>query len=223
MKFKYNGGFSGSLILLVLILAVLALAIFMYSGHLSDQQHSTQPFDNRALLIYPEPRIVGDFTYYDQHGGTFSINELQGRWSLVFLGFTHCPDVCPTTLAVLAAVSAQLRAELPESMQAKVVFVSVDPERDHAAQLKQYVEHFDPGFHAVSGEESQLMAFSYQLGAAYRVETHEPGDTTYAVDHSTSIFLLNPDARLHGHFQTPHDAGLIAAELKELILAETGS
>ena len=222
MMFKYNGGFSGNLILLVLILSVLGVAISMYTGFLAEQQHTEQPFKTKALLVYPEPRIVGDFSYYDQHGGNFSINELQGHWSLVFLGFTHCPDICPNTLAVLASASEQLRAELPESMQAKVVFVSVDSERDHPAQLKQYIEHFDPGFYAVSGEEAQLMAFSYQLGAAYRVEPHEAGETAYGVDHSASIFLLNPDARLYGHFQTPHEAGLIATELKQLILAGTG-
>jgi protein SCO1/2 len=150
----------------------------------------------------------------DQGGQPFSLQQLRGGWSLLFFGFTHCPDVCPTALYELQQVRTSLQQELDESTQIpEILFVSVDPERDTPQALQTYLSHFDPSFIGITGEHEQLLPLTKQVGIAYRIEEHEDGATRYNVDHSTGILLTNPDGRLHGVFPAPHDAAEISADL----------
>jgi protein SCO1/2 len=220
MTYKNNQGFTRNSILLLLILGVAGITAGVLAGYLVRQQQSVPRQDTQALLAYPQPRVIADFALFDQHGEKYSLQDLKNRWSLVFLGFTHCPNICPTTLSMLAQVSEQLSGQLPESMQPRVIFISVDPERDLPEQLQRYVSYFDPGFIAATGAHPQLKALSHQLGAVYRIQQHDEGDNDYDVDHTTGIFLLNPQAKLVGQFQAPHRSRLIVMELKQLILAD---
>nr|WHW29663.1 putative SCO family protein [uncultured bacterium] len=219
MKKTYRKAFGTTHTLLLVFMAILFLGLGLFAGHHLQQRSATEEIGNNSLQTYPEPRIIADFALIDQHGEEFSLAALKGRWHLVFLGFTHCPDICPTTLGMLATLAEQLRGELTEAMQPGVVFISVDPERDQPQQLRQYVTFFDPGFTAVTGAAAQLKALSYQLGAVYMIEEHEAGVVDYNVDHSSGIFLLDPQARLKGVFPAPHRSQIITAELKQLILA----
>jgi protein SCO1/2 len=167
-----------------------------------------------SLIILPEPRVIADFDLVDQGGQPFSLQQLRGGWSLLFFGFTHCPDVCPTALYELQQVRTSLQQELDESTQIpEILFVSVDPERDTPQALQTYLSHFDPSFIGITGEHEQLLPLTKQVGIAYRIEEHEDGATRYNVDHSTGILLTNPDGRLHGVFPAPHDAAEISADL----------
>lgn len=174
-----------------------------------------------TLLVLPEPRRIPAFTLTDQHGERFGPDQLGGHWSLLFFGFTHCPDICPGTLFDLARVSAGLReADAAAADRVQVVFVSVDPERDDAGRLRDYVDYFDPDFIAVTGPHQQLEPLTRTLGIAYRIEPHEPSAERYNVDHSASVLLLDPAGRLHGVFPAPHDAAVMQADLLRLIAME---
>lgn len=167
-----------------------------------------------SLIMLPEPRVIADFRLVDQDGRLFSLENLRGRWSLLFFGFTHCPDVCPGTLYDLHRVHSALVEKsggMPPAHQ--VLFVSIDPERDTPEKLKQYVAHFDPAFIGVTGSHEQLQPLTMQLGIAYRIEDHEAGDAQYSVDHSARILLMGPDGRLHGVFPAPHDASKIISDM----------
>jgi protein SCO1/2 len=174
-----------------------------------------QPQAFEALMVLPEPRVIADFSLTDHDGEPFTLDSLRGRWSLIFFGFTHCPDVCPSTLYDLQQVHGTLTRDTSADHQ--VLFVSVDPERDTPEVLKQYVNYFDPDFIGVSGENEQLAPLTLQLGIAYRIEEHEPGDPAYRVDHSASILLTDPQGRLHGVFPAPHDAGMLSADMTSLL------
>jgi len=171
-----------------------------------------------TLLLLPEPRVIADFSLVDDDGQPFSLERLKGQWSLLFFGFTHCPDVCPSALYDLAQVRKTLARNDPEKTNnLQVLFVSVDPERDTPRQLNQYVNYFDPEFTGVTGPEAQLAPLTLQLGIAYRIEDHEPGSQQYNVDHSASILLMNPNGQLHGVFPAPHQSDSMAAEIAAVI------
>lgn len=178
-----------------------------------------RPTLERATLFdagrpLPEPGLT------DQLGRDFGLDRLRGRWSLLFFGFTHCPDICPLTLATLAE-TRRLLADLPHDAQPGVVFVSVDPERDTAAALARYVGHFDPEFTGATGGGEVIEAFTRALGVA--VVLGAPGDDgSYTVDHSAAVFLVNPRAELVAVFGTPHEAGVIAEDYRRIVSAARG-
>jgi len=167
------------------------------------------PVALHAGTSLPKPRPIGEFSLVNQDGGPFVRATLEDRWSLVFTGFTHCPDLCPTTLAFLAS----LRSRVPgDGLQ--VVFVTVDPQRDTPERIAEYLAHFDAGFVGATGTDEEIERFTRALGLA---QVRNPGvGGEYTVDHSTALVLIDPKARVAGYFQPPHDADVLAADLAPL-------
>jgi len=170
---------------------------------------SREPVTLRSGTALAEPRPIADFALVDQHGKPFERVALEDRWSLVFTGFTHCPDICPTTLALFAA----LRQELPDD-GLQFVFVSVDPERDSPERIAAYLAHFETRLIGATGTGADIERFTGELGLA-QVRNPGTGDD-YTVDHSTALVLIDPDARVAGYFQAPHDSAALAADLAAL-------
>lgn len=164
--------------------------------------------------LLEQPRTLPDFVLTDQDGQPFTRAQLQGRWTLVFPGFTYCPDVCPTTLALLKTVKAQLDPAAAERLQ--VVLFSVDPGRDTPARLKEYVSYFDPDFRAATAPEPQLKAMAQALGVAY---ARVPGETpeSYTMDHSAALILIDPDGALAGYFTPPLQVTALVTDLGQLL------
>lgn len=177
---------------------------------------SSPQSDYAAMLTLPEPRVVADFSLIDQDAQPFSLQNLQGRWSLMFFGFTHCPDVCPSALYDLQQLSQRVDSEQPAANY-QVVFVSVDPERDSPEKLQAYTEYFDPDFIGVTGDHAQLQPLTLQLGIAYRIEEHDAEQTAYNVDHSASIMVINPQGQLHGIFPTHTTMEAMTADFIKLL------
>jgi protein SCO1/2 len=186
-------------LVLALVLAVAAgTAGFLLARHTAAPQSAA--VDG---LIWPDPRTLTEFQVVDQDGRVFSAANLRGEWSLLFFGFTNCPDICPVTLSVLA----EARKELGEAASGKpvqVIFVSVDPERDPPPKLKEYVRYFDPEFVGLGGTDAQIRGLTSQLGVVFM---RAPADTggNYTVDHSAAVFVIDPKARFVGVLSAPHD------------------
>jgi protein SCO1/2 len=159
-------------------------------------------------------RPVGDVRLQDTLGNELSLQQLKGRWSLVFFGFTHCPDVCPTTLAILSQVARRLE-NLPQAQQPQLVFITVDPERDVPEVMKGYVEHFDKNMIGLTGELSQVEALAAQLGVAFQKVPLDQGG--YSMDHSAAIFMLNPGAELNAIISAPHSVEGIAGDYRKIV------
>lgn len=162
--------------------------------------------------LLPQPRPLPELRLVDQDGQPFGRDRLAGAWTLVFPGFTYCPDVCPTTLALLKRVKAQL----PEQPALRVVLLSVDPQRDTPARLKRYVQQFDPAFLGVTAPEPQLGEIARQLGVAY---ARAPGPTpeSYQMDHSAALILLDPQARVVAYLTPPFKLETLAADLAQVM------
>ena len=203
----------------LIALAILVGAISAVGGiSLWNVMQGPNQSSTATLMILPEPRIVDDFTLVDDEAQPFSLENLRGHWTLMFFGFTNCPDVCPSALYDLNLASEKLEqlrgGQQPET---QVVFVSVDPERDTPEKLSEYLGYFNPEFIGVTGNQQQLASLTMQLGIAYQIEEHEPGAEQYNVYHSVSFLLTDPEGRLHGVFPAPHDAERIASDLVAVI------
>lgn len=174
------------------------------------------PITIRTGTALPVPRPVADFELVDQHGRALTREVFEGRWSLVFTGFTNCPDICPATLALLAALDSRLRERGGEL---QTVFVSVDPERDTQAALAEYVAHFDEDMIGATGTKGQIDGFCAGLGLAYVRNPGTGGE--YTVDHSAALVLIDPEARIAGYFQPPLELDGLVADLAPLVGAES--
>ncbi len=176
--------------------------------------------DARAMLlpdqvstVFPAPKPLTAFALTDHKNRKFDLASLKGKWSFLFFGFTHCPDICPTTLADLARARDSIAKNTTVAEDIQFVFISVDPNRDTPGKLGQYVGYFDATFLGVTGDNAQLGNLAAQLGAAYQVAI-APGLENYPVYHSAAVFLLDPRARYHAVFTPPHDAEAISRRFK---------
>jgi protein SCO1 len=164
-------------------------------------------------ILLQNPRPVAPFVLTDHTGARYDNARLEGRWTLLFAGFTNCPDVCPTTLALMRQLQERLAAQ-GQTLQA--LFLSVDPVRDTIEQLRRYVEFFGPAVTGVTGAPGELERLTASLGLAYlKVPGTAPGQ--YAVDHSVALVLLDPQGRIAGYFQPPHRLDTLAADLARIL------
>jgi protein SCO1/2 len=197
----------------VAIIAILA------GTWLTSRVLSPPPLPQTATLL-PAAMELAEFSLLDQDSAPFTRSSFEDRWNLVFFGFTHCPDVCPLTLQVLATARQQMvdegRDELP-----RIVLVSVDPERDTPDVIGQYVAHFGDDTIGVTGELSELRKLTDGLGIFFE-KSGLGGDIeggSYSVDHSAVVIVVDPDGRFHSLFGAPHKAENFAHDLPIIMSA----
>ncbi len=166
--------------------------------------------------LLPTPRAIPEFTLQGTDGQAFTRAQFDGKWSVIFVGFTRCPDICPNTMGLLKAVHGKLAAT-GQSLQ--VVLLSVDPERDTPEALNKYVTYFDPSFRGATGPTSELDKLGAAMGFVYM---KSPGATpeTYNVDHSSALILINPQAQVAGYFTPPFKIDPLVTDLRSIL---TGS
>ncbi len=198
-----------------IVLPLLAIAVGALAGMwLARDQAVERPPLERATL-YPAARSLPDFELTDQHGRPFGPRQLAGQWTLMFFGFTHCPDICPTTLATLATARREL-ADLPPAQQPQVVLVSVDPERDTVGTLADYTAFFDPAFLGVTGAPQQVTRLTDSVGVA--VMPGAPDEYgNYTVDHTAAVFLLSPAGAIVAVFSAPHSPDGITHDYRVIL------
>ncbi len=149
------------------------------------------------------------------NGEPFTLDDLKGKWSLFFFGYTHCPDICPITMGI----TAQAKKLALESNQdfPQVIFISVDPERDKVGMLTEYVQYFDKDFIGVTGDIELIKALTLQLSVVYLKMDAMEGSDNYEVDHSSSLLLLNPEGKLVAFLSPPHDPKTILKDFQIVI------
>lgn len=174
-----------------------------------EQDSRAMLLPNQVMTLLPHPQPLTPFALTDHKGRVFDLASLKGKWSFLVFGFTHCPDVCPTTLATLARARDTIVRNTARPDDVQFVFVSVDPGRDTPEKLGHYVEYFDSSFLGATGTNAQIGNLAAQLKAAYEVGS-APARENYPVFHSAAIFLVNPRARYHAAFAPPHDADTIS-------------
>lgn len=204
-----------------ILIAALAAALGLWAAQrfFAPAAHSSLPA-TQAVRLFSPPRELPPFSLRQSDGTALVPGELKGHWTLVFLGFTHCPDVCPTTLAEMAKAQKQWAA-LPESTRPRLLFVSVDPERDTPDRIGEYAHAFHRDTLAATADVPALEAFAKSLSMVFaKVPPPEgiPADQ-YSMDHSASMAVLDPQGRMSGIVQPPFDPRLIAQDMIALTQA----
>ena len=182
------------LLVAISLAAALAAGIFM-ALRMQD------PAVPESALVLPAPDRVPDFSLVDQNGDPANQSVFEGQWDLVFFGFTHCPDICPTTLQILSAAKTALE-EQGQSPLPRIVLVSVDPERDSPEVLGEYISYFGEGNLGITGSLEEITRLTAGLGIYFKKQPSD-GDN-YNVDHSAAVLLINPNGGFHALFGSPH-------------------
>ncbi|MFP6847860.1 MAG: SCO family protein [Pseudomonas sp.] len=165
-----------------------------------------------GIVLLPQSRTLPALSLTNQDGQSVSVDQLKGQWSLLFFGYTFCPDICPATLAQLRQLQGQLPPETLSKL--RVVLVTVDPNRDTPEQLKKYLNYFDAGFIGWTGEQATIQKLANAVSIPFI-----PADTSkenYTVDHSGNLVLIGPDGTQRGFIRAPINTTKLAAQLPSL-------
>ncbi len=203
--------------LILISTALLALGLGVWLGW--RVQFPAPPVTQTATL-YPQPRPLQAFSLTDQRGQPLTLEQIKGRWTLWFFGYTHRPDICPLKLSVMRQVYAALQRDRPDLLPLlTTVFVSVDPERDDVAKLAQYTAFFDPRITGATGTPEALAALARQMGIVYlRTQNADNAASgAYQMDHSAAMLLTDPQARLYAVFGAQADAAGITQDLVAIL------
>jgi protein SCO1 len=204
---------------IISLLCIIALMLGLFIQQYSSKKKSVDLSRFHGTL-FQTPREIHSFSLNGMDNMIFDNQRLNGRWTMVFFGFTRCSQLCPTTLAALAGMLRTLEQQkvspLPE-----VVFISIDPERDTLDYLKQYVTGFHPRFYAARGEDQTIQAMARELGIAIERVNYSSSETSegYDIQHSGAVMLFNPEGHLNAFFTTPHQPKLLAEDYQLLLQA----
>lgn len=210
MKIQYQRGIYSKSILYI-ILAAFAAGFGLWAGqHWLNKTPSKPVAALQTVRMFPEVRQIPDFSLQGADGKVFNKASINQHWTLVFLGFTHCPDICPTTLGELSKAQKQWET-LPVGTRPRVLFVSVDPERDTPKALAEYAAFFHKDTLTATAPEPALGDFVQSIAMVYAKKPLENGD--YTMDHSATIVVLNPQGNEVGIIRPPFAPEKIAADL----------
>lgn len=204
-KIKTQGSIAGTVIFVLLFISLI-LTVFVYEMS-RPKILNKQELRHIGAVLLETPRIFSDFELTDQAGKPFNLANVQDKWSLIFFGFTHCPDICPTTMAMLSTFYEQLDKKEKDKVQ--IVLISLDPERDTTEKLSDYVSYFNPVFTGATGNKYVLLKMATELNVAFSKVELDNGD--YTIDHSGNIVLINPYGHYHGFFRPAFETDQVHA------------
>lgn len=195
------------IILLLAGCSLISSAVLVYMFSLVTRQDmNNDVLRNDSFYQYQDPIVLDAFSLSDHTGAMFDKNRLTGKWSLVFFGYTFCPDICPLTMASIRQFY-QLLEMNGEAGDVQVVMISVDPQRDTAEVMGNYVTYFNPEFIGVTGDYADIFALSRQMNAAF---SYTPIDAdNYLVTHNGEIMLIDPAGNDVGFFKAPYEPELM--------------
>ncbi len=210
-----NKGVANTVIGLVAFMALL-LGLLVHRV-LTPPAMTQQQLNDKGLFVYDVPRRFSDFTLTDHNNQPLTKAILKNHWTLMFFGYTSCPDVCPTTLASIRQFQMLLKeADEKAAGKLQVVFVSVDPMRDTPEKLASYVHYFDEHYIGATSDYTNIFNLAHQLNIAFAYLPSKDG--TYDVSHSGEIALINPEGDFHGFFKSPPDPEKMLVTFRSMLL-----
>lgn len=199
-------------ILATVVAIVLGITVFAVLGN-GNAGPSKQALQSAGIVLLPQTRELPKLELINEQGQKQTLESLKGRWTLVFFGYTFCPDVCPTTLGELRQLLRKLPPETRDKIQ--VLMVSVDPNRDTPEQLKNYLAYYQEGYKGFTGTLEQIQTLANALSIPFiPADTSKPN---YTVDHSANLALLGPFARQKGFIRAPLNIDKLAEVLPQLV------
>ncbi len=197
---------------------LLALLLMVIPGELpaSESGEGLSLSGLQSIALYrDEGGALPRFSFPDTLGRSFDNTRLRDKWTLIYFGYTHCPDICPTALTTLASAVRQIESDAKLD-RLQVVFITVDPERDNMDTMKNYVRYFHPRFIGARAGLDDLRVLTRALGILHYI-TRNPDGSVREVAHSGDIVVINPQGRHIGMIQPPMDSQAIASDLARLL------
>lgn len=218
MRKSSNGAIGTRMLSALLLLGIILLSIGFY---LRQQQSSDIPatLDLHGTFL-TTPRTISDFSLTNNEGKPITRDSLKGHWTYMFFGFTSCHHVCPTTMAELNQAYNKLKTVLTAKQLPKVMLVSVDPARDTVTRINAYVKGFNKNFIGATGSKVDIDKLAKSVGAIYMQTNKDKladGTTSYDIDHSGAVMLLDPKAHLRAFFTMPHNADKLAQDFEVIV------
>jgi len=199
-------------------IAAVAFAIGIWAGIRGKGNANAPIIQDTVMTVLPQAKRLQPFHLEESSGQPFELDNLKGKNTLIFFGYTSCPDVCPTTMYQLKKLDDLFVKSHQENIY-QVVFVSIDPRRDTPKVLEKYVHSFNKHFIGVTGKRDDIQGLAKQLGASYDVED-DGKSKNYAVSHTDVIFVINSQGEFAAILTAPHDASRIETRLNLLAQVE---
>lgn len=195
----------------VMVLAVLVVLGLIVAKVLREPEVNREALREQGVILFDQPRKFTDFSLIDHRGEDYTQEDLKGQWTVIFFGFTQCPDICPITLADLSRLMKALPEPLAEDTQ--VLMVTLDPARDTPEVLAKYVPYFHPEFIGITGDFLTIKRFANELNVAFAKVTLEDD---YTVDHSGHLSLINPRGDYHALLKPPFETEKMQSALSAI-------
>lgn len=199
-------------------LAFMAVVLGLFVNNmLAEPVLSDTELMEEGIVLLPQPRRLADFELTATDGEPFTNADFRGRWNFVYFGFSHCPDICPISLSVMARAHRQLAEDPDVADPFRGMMVTLDPARDTVPELREFVTYFDPAFVGLTGDPEAIGELAAQVSVAWaRVEDADAPDG-YRIDHSGNIVIIGPDAAYRGYIRMPHSPEQVALALESLL------
>lgn len=209
-----------SLLAVAVAIAAVAAGLWFGAGWFKAGVRSMAPAAPTAVALaagtpLPQPKPLKPFALIDQDGRALTGEGLAGHWTFAAIGYTTCPDICPMTMATFVALAREIGGGVAEAP--RFLFISVDPKRDTPERLAQYVRHFNADFQGATGTDAELQALVRDLGGLYARVDDPKSALGYTMDHSASIYLIDPQGQLAAIFSAPHDPAMMVRDFATLI------
>ena len=185
----------------------ISLFAFGVGVMLSGQSNLKRNNDVPSGILWPNPHKIETFDLVDQFNRPITLNNLLGKWSMIFFGFINCPDICPSTLRTITRAHSELQKNEVYSRLGQIIFVSVDPERDTSDQLSKYASHFSPELVAATTDIEKLKRITRTFKSLFL--KNQNADGSYSVDHSSGVFLISPKGEMLSVLTYPHNYSVI--------------
>ena len=193
----------------------MVIAVSLYVNKMTTKVYlSNEQLKDLGLYLIDPARNLGSFNLIDSSGKEFLPQDFEGKWNVLFFGFTFCPDICPITMSMLSRIEKGLDNEDLDKI--RIFLVTVDPDRDSPDQLKVYLENFSENFIGLTGGLDQIYNFATRVNAPFSPISNSK-DPHYTVDHTGSIILINPEGNYAGFFRAPHNQDDIKKAILDIV------
>ena len=200
---------------IVSCLAVMLIALSLYVNKMTTKVYlSNEQLKDLGLYLIEPARDLGSFNLIDSNEKEFLPQDFEGKWNVLFFGFTFCPDICPVTMRMLSRIEKEIDSQ--ELDKIRIFLVTVDPDRDSPDQLKVYLENFSENFIGLTGGLDQIYNFATRVNAPFSPISNSK-DPHYTVDHTGSIILINPEGNYAGFFRAPHNQDDIKKAILDIV------
>lgn len=181
---------------------LVAVVITLYLTEISPAATADPVPEVLRGILVEKPSQIPQFKLTDHHNKIFSREKFRGKWTFLFFGYTHCPDICPATLTELDNAANRFNGFKPASGALQYMFVSVDPKRDTPKELAQYIDYFGAEFIGATGSEKELRSLTKTLDINFKYDYVT--ESEYFVNHSSAMLLIDPQARYYARLRAPH-------------------